>query len=510
MLSLITQKALAAGVCVAAGVIYVLVRRRRPSQPKRVKLITSSVAPTVPPVVLKRLWIDAGMGGFDYFYLATTWFYDAPVDVEAIEVALQAVVNQMPALAGRRTSAGIVLCNKGARLSVVDGFEGSASDWSGAVSSSATHTEPTRGIFTDMPSSTRKQPLFTVRVTHFQDGSSAVGIASPHMLMDGKSYVDVARALAAAYANHVAPKDAEMVALPAPDFDAARVWEAAAKAVGSDKQPTAWIPAGLVNSMMALAFGWVLQPRIDAFMPRAKVHLSRAELSELKQAAIAVAGSGAASATTNEVLEAAVLLAIAGVPAGGAFKPGQRPVVGMFVRALGKGAFAGAGDIAGNFTWLLDRRTPKPATEMSMADALELFHAIGDEWRDEAAAARAVEGCVHFHSVPDLTGWWWDETTFYGEAGSMSDLQINNQSSYPIEKVRFGPGALVGLHPWHSHAHVHILAAPEPRALDGAAKEATVARPRLAGGVDLYVPKSLSPELGTPRFKERLLRGWRR
>ena len=129
MLSLITQKALAAGVCVAASVIYLLVRRRRPSlTPKLVKLITSSVAPTVLPVVLKRLWIDAGMGGFDYFYLATTWFYDAPVDVEAIEVALQAVVNQMPALAGRRTSTGIVLCNKGARLSVVDGFEGSASD----------------------------------------------------------------------------------------------------------------------------------------------------------------------------------------------------------------------------------------------------------------------------------------------------------------------------------------------------------------------------------------------
>ena len=79
----------------------------------------------------------------------------------------------------------------------------------------------------------------------------------------------------------------------------------------------------------------------------------------------------------------------------GLFKPGQPAVVAMFVRALGKGAFRSYEGVCGNFTWLVDRKTPKPAGEMSFSEAVDLFRGMGDEWRDEARPSRGAVRIEH-------------------------------------------------------------------------------------------------------------------
>ena len=126
--------------------------------------------------------------------------------------------------------------------------------------------------------------------------------------------------------------------------------------------------------------------------------------------------------------------------------------------------------------------------------------ALGDKWRDEASAAKCVDEFTLFFRVQDLTGWLWEQTDDVANT-----VFLNNQSAMPMAAVRFGPAALLGFHPWHSHQHVHIVAAPadppNQKRVGGAAA-------RLAGGVDIYLPKSYSPLLGSEAFKARLLRGW--
>lgn len=179
--------ALTAGTTATAWLVY---RRERSAVPAGSELVRAKSAPPQ-TTHLKRLATDNLMGGFDAYYLAATWFYDKPLDAAAIKATLEAAVTAMPALAGRRTSDGIVLSNKGARFSVCEEHAGSARDW--ARADDEVVAAPGVRSFVDTPSSCSggEQPLFTVRVTNFADGTSAIGIAAPHSLMDGQSYMSV-------------------------------------------------------------------------------------------------------------------------------------------------------------------------------------------------------------------------------------------------------------------------------------------------------------------------------
>ena len=90
----------------------------------------------------------------------------------------------------------------------------------------------------------------------------------------------------------------------------------------------------------------------------------------------------------------------------------------------------------------------------------------------------------------EFTGWLWEQTDSVDDT-----LFVNNQMNYAMAEVRFGKGRVLGYHPWHSHQHVVVVAAP-----------AEAASVRLAGGVDIYLPQMYSALLGTDAFKEKLLR----
>ena len=159
----------------------------------------------------------------------------------------------------------------------------------------------------------------------------------------------------------------------------------------------------------------------------------------------------------------------------------------MVVNAQGKGLFRDVDDrVCGNFSWMVDERTPKPPREMSLAEAASFFQKLGAKWRDEASSAGCVEEFALFFRVQDVAGYLWEKTD-----GAANTLFLNNfSSSSPSAHLRFGAGDAIGYQPWHSHQHLQIVAAPK---LAG-------------GGVDVYLPRGYSPLLGSAEFKAELLR----
>ena len=111
-------------------------------------------------------------------------------------------------------------------------------------------------------------------------------------------------------------------------------------------------------------------------------------------------------------------------------------------------------------------------------------------WR---ASSRCVAEFARFFRVQDLKGYLPEETE-----GVDNTLFVNNQSSMPMAHLAFGAGECIGYHPWHSHQHVQIVAAPRKKP-DGSRNT----------GVDVYLPMAYSPLLGTAEFKADLLYGWR-
>ena len=142
--------------------------------------------------------------------------------------------------------------------------------------------------------------------------------------------------------------------------------------------------------------------------------------------------------------------------------------------------------------WWTRRRRSRRAE--SLVEAAAFFRALGDKWRDEAGSAEVVEEMALFFRVQDVTGYLWEQTDDVANT-----LFVNNQSSMPMAHLAFGAGECIGYHPWHSHQHVQIVAAPRKKA-DGSRNT----------GVDVYLPMAYSPLLGTAaEFKADLLYGWR-
>jgi hypothetical protein len=263
-----------------------------------VELIKSSNAAESPPVLKRLLAVDSNFGN-NIFYLNATWFYDKPLDTENIKKSMAALVTELPVLAARRRDDyTFIMSNIGARFSACAAHPGSAHNFTGAFQ----HVEPKRGALADNPRGNLDDPLFTVRVTNFVDGTSAIGIASPHSITDGKAYFMVVSAFATFHDTGTF----EFATLP--DFDSARAWEEAIPTI--DHNERASIPCfgfGCITKI-ARPFFRSMVAGLDKAMPRAKVHLTQAELAELKVAIGAIVGD---RVTANEAVSSALLIALA-------------------------------------------------------------------------------------------------------------------------------------------------------------------------------------------------------
>lgn len=427
--------------------------RKPPPSPFRSELVCSRDAPASPPVVLKRLIGDSMFGILDSMYLDAIWLYDVPMDTSAVKLALVDFVTWAPTLAGRRNKAGIVLNNEGARFSSCDGHKGSARDYTAG-------TLPKRGYFADKPASATggKTPLFTVRVTNFEDGTSAIGIACPHVVTDGKSYMQVLSCFSTAITHGAAG----LQQIKPIDFDCAKVWETAMPTVDRKLTKTG---AAVIMPIAVLQF--ILPPILklafggdgDAAVPRAKVHLTNEELNELKSAVGAAQGT---KLTANEALSAALLISLA--DSFSAFKTGKPATVSVTANSQGKGIFAHVGaSTAGNFSLSLFEDIGAP-DKMTMVEAVNVFKGVGDRWRDKERSAVDVERYVGGNRFMDVTGFAPTQGKYAPPIPKGGLFVMNNQAVFPVVQMRFAPGTLLGYIPWHSGPHMHIVPSVEPPA----------------------------------------------
>eukprot|EP00966_Prymnesium_polylepis_P168807 3903316-Prymnesium_polylepis.1 len=118
--------------------------------------------------------------------LDAVWLYDAPLDPEALSASLAQLLSMYPILAGRHDgSNGVVLNNHGVAFSVQT-LSGSAFNYA------APNPGPKHGLLADLRDKNKMkqglEPLMTVRVTNFADGTSSIGICISHALVDGFSF----------------------------------------------------------------------------------------------------------------------------------------------------------------------------------------------------------------------------------------------------------------------------------------------------------------------------------
>eukprot|EP00316_Scyphosphaera_apsteinii_P023592 CAMPEP_0119337828 /NCGR_PEP_ID=MMETSP1333-20130426/94788_1 /TAXON_ID=418940 /ORGANISM="Scyphosphaera apsteinii, Strain RCC1455" /LENGTH=595 /DNA_ID=CAMNT_0007348965 /DNA_START=195 /DNA_END=1982 /DNA_ORIENTATION=+ len=462
-----------------------LLRRGKPAREihdehYRSELVRSLAPASSPPAVFKRLAADTCLGSFDSFLLdGWVWLYDRPLDVPAIRKAMTALVTKLPVLACRRTSGGLVLSNAGARFSVCEGYPGSALDFIG---------KPSRETpLTDRPPSVNdgNEPLFNVRVTNFADGTSAIGISSPHILTDGQAYFDVVSAFAAALGMD---ESYDFDSLP--DFDSAPLWEAAMPKLDLAGTSTRWfspegfIPVRLWDTFCAPAWAQMNRGLVDE-LPRARVHITQAEVTELRAAIVAAQddASKGRNVSMNEAISAAFLVALEDQTIA-SFIGGAPDVmkIGMVVRMLGKGPFKDAKGKTGNFAWVTAKDSGKPVRQMTVAEAADFFQTLGDEWRDSATADPQVElfaGTFMYRDVSRRV----QTGGKYTVPGGVYFV-TNNQLGFPSALIRFGPGSLIGYCPWHNGLHIHMVPATEPPAAHGESQAPASLVKKLVGSLD--------------------------
>jgi len=156
----------------------------------------------------------------------------------------------------------------------------------------------------------------------------------------------------------------------------------------------------------------------------------------------------------------------------------------VVINTQGKGLFKDVKNVAGNFSWCVGLNVPlaKPAPEMSMADWLSHFKALGNTWRDPQQSAAIVEGYVGANRLMDLNGGV-ASSGKYDLLSAFLHYGVNNQMVYPSAQIRFGRGAVIGYTPWHSATQIHIVAAAEnpsgtAPAGDGPVEATPKARPK--------------------------------
>mmetsp|Transcript_136233 Transcript_136233/g.353227 ORF Transcript_136233/g.353227 Transcript_136233/m.353227 type:complete len:475 (-) Transcript_136233:340-1764(-) len=221
-----------------------------------------------------------------------------------LKASLSAVLAQHPVCAGRLSGTTIALTGDGVPFTVVESRESSAPDVVQEI-------DLLRFADFRRPGRVAKglEPLLTVKLTCFRDGSAILGMGRSHALLDGSSawafLADWARS--ARGEKHVAARRTSALLQALPDDD--QLNELAREALG---RPLA---GGLMASAMKVAFplisplyDWLFLAGITGDLTRPRVRFSDSELARIKAAATPVDGDGWVS--TQEALSAYILLTI--------------------------------------------------------------------------------------------------------------------------------------------------------------------------------------------------------
>ena len=298
--------------------------------------------------------------------LDSTWFFEKPLDAEELKQSLEHVLLLYPALAGRRAKGGISLNNAGVPFSVQQ-RSGSA------YAILNLPAGPTPGMLTDRHSprsvASGKSPIMTVRLTLFDDGTSALGVVTSHALLDGFSHCKLVQLWGVWHTTGSFPNTSpytmdRAVLLPLENStDQVVIGKSAGKA-----------------SRLGPIFRFVL--RSAGNKPRVRLHISAAELAELK------ASAPLSGVTTNEVLSARLLQHLAPI----AMKKKQVPTGTMGPWAV---SLRGKGGLPRNYLGnllipLYESTTTTTAAQIDDTSALRMYKSMGDEIRQAGGEVPAA------------------------------------------------------------------------------------------------------------------------
>ena len=417
-------------------------------------VIRSPDSAASPPKLFKLLAADTHL--CDAIVLDSVWFFDKHLDAASLQRSLQELLRLYPALAGRRAPGGMIaLNNAGVPFSVLE-RTGSAR----AVL--ALPEEPQRGMFAEChgPKSVAagRSPIMTVRLTHFEDGTSALGVATSHALLDGFSHCKLVQLWGIWHTTGCFPPGSPYTM----DRAALSVSESSVPDASVKSQGKVLGKASRVGSVVRFILRHVGNQK-----QRVRLHLTAQELTELK--ANAVASTGDATLTTNEALSARLLQHLAPLVLDKATLPSGVSAVSA-INMRGKGGLPRR--FLGNLFfdgYALPSTTNK---EMDNASALHMYKAMGDELRQADGEATAASWRGQAALLEDNVAW-----VPASDPGFKPQFRTNNQSSFVQAHVTFSNDIrCIGYRPWAAGDLVQIVPSIEPRACTGTDKRHALAR----------------------------------
>jgi len=371
--------------------------------------------------------------------LDCAWLFPGSLDAEALQSSLAALLRNFPILAGRRCGRKVVLDNSGVPFSMRT-QAGSAIHFVGK--SGAPNNGP--GSLADRR--VLKTPVLTVRVTHFEDGTSALGVAMPHDVVDGFSLYKVVQLWSILHTD-------------GPDAPLPYHWDRGVLQSSGATAPAA-TPAGAASAIPAVLSGWGM--RLVASLAqrkrRARVHLTAAEVREMK------VRFGSEGSTTSEVLTARLL------KLGSAHVLGRSANVpfnfGFNVNLRGRGGMPS--DLLANCSSSLAAREmghglPAPPSKMSDTEVLEC---VRGTLRGVRTHADEITSAFARHVAELERGVYW--RPWFKPPIAPAVMQLNLQQGFTnIAQVHFGAGRCIDFVPWAAGDAVQVL----PRALDPLRRE---------------------------------------
>ena len=366
----------------------------------------------------------------DGLLLDATWFYNKALDPAQMHASLTKLLTLYPCLAARRSTTGLDMCNAGVAFSVQT-LPGSARDH--------LNSEPRHGIFADVRDWKKVkqgiEPIMTVRISNFEDGTSALGVCITHALVDGFSFNKIMQIWSEGHmrgfpAAPVYTFDRKMIfdILPKVDVDETR--SSGAKVKKLTAGISSWMP-------------WIIAHAVDK--QRARIHLSFAEIAQLKKSVVMREGS---AVTTGEALMARLLKHLSDK-----MHPrlSQDTTLVMVANLRGRGQLPTT--YLGNLAAFVSNKglSPLPACPKDMDDTalVDATRQVGDRLRGQEAAAKVASDELKSLSLMEqgyLSGS--PHAPPDGALEKNTVFTFNNQVSFPQAQIRFGEGSIIGYVPW--------------------------------------------------------------
>lgn len=374
--------------------------------------------------------LDMFFGGIGV--IDSVWFFEREVNSEAFQESLTKFLSLYPELSGRihrehdryvlyANNQGVAFTEKRAR--------GSALNYSG--------TEPKHGLFSDIRATedimTGKAPVMTVQVTKFADGSSAVGFAMAHCIVDSYTFYNLIQEFSLGHNKGFASK---------PKYSFKRNLISLPELYNEDGPQEVFLTP-LQRSRDDDFFRKAAQ---QVGRKRSRVHFKGDELSRIKgdtpsDETHRPSGNDMLLARLCAVL-GQMVLGLKGVKGSSDTKESRYPPCQLAPYVNIRGALVPE-TYAGNAFW-----SPREMATLELADLCTCWARIGAPFRSNDATNEACMSIMRKWAKLEC-GEMKTSTAFWGASNQSSGLSFltNSLHRFPLRSVSFGAGTLIAVQP---------------------------------------------------------------